>query len=384
MKISVRRASVRVMLALTPLLFSGCGGSGGSGDHVNSTDSYVQTNLVATSAAYSPQIVEPGLVDAWGLTLRPAGAGGHWWVAANKTGNSYEYVGDVNGVPLHQDSLKTVSIPDHDGGQGTPSGVVFNVSGPGFVIDQQSASGPLHGPAKFLFATDTGLVTAWTERANADGTTTRPADSVTVYDQSAQGASYFGLALSPTFDRLYLADFGANPGIVVLNDQFQNVSSGKFVNPFPGFSPWNAQTVGTSVFVAYAKQQEPGTELHGIALGRLAEFDVSGNLIAAWDDRSLLNAPWGIVQAPASGFGLYSGKLLVANFGNGTITVFDPATRKAIDYLRGGDGKPIVVDGIWALDFGNGTSLGEANALYFTAGPHSETQGLFGKIKAAP
>lgn len=379
-KIQFYRSAI---FGLLPLLFSGCGGSGGSGNHVNNADSYVQTNLVATSATYNPQIVEPGLVDAWGLTLRPAGSGGHWWVVANKTGKSYEYMGDVNGVPLHQDTLKTVTVPDHDGGQGTPSGVVYNVSGPGFVIDQQSSDGPLHGPAKFLFATDTGLVTAWTERANADGTTTRPPDSVVVYDQSQQGAAYFGMAISPTFDRVYIADFGVHPSIVVLNDQFQNISSGKFVNPFPGFSPWNVQTIGTSIFVAYAKQQVPGTELHGIALGKLAEFDVSGNLIAIWDDRSLLNAPWGIVKAPDAGFGLYSGKLLVANFGNGTVTVFDPTTRKAIDYLRGSDGKPIVIDGIWALNFGNGVSLGEANALYFTAGPKGETEGIFGKLKAA-
>ena len=63
-----------------------------------------------------------------------------------------------------------------------------------------------------------------------------------------------------------------------------------------------------------------------------------GNLVATWDDRALLNAPWGIVKAPDTGFGLYSGKLLVSNFGNGTITVFDPATRKAIDYLRTASG----------------------------------------------
>ena len=377
------KTHARWLLLLPPLFFAGCGGSGGSGNHVNSADHYEQTNLVATSDSYKPQIVEPGLVDAWGLSLRPGGAGGHWWVVANKTGTSYEYVGDVNGVALHQDSLKTVTVPASGGGLGTPTGTVFNVSGPGFVIDQQSSGGPLHSPAKFIFATDTGVVSAWTERANADGTTTHPPDSVIVYDQSTQGASYFGIAISPTFDRLYLADFGVNPGIVVLNDKFQNVSSGGFVNPYPGFAPFNVQTVGTSIFVTYAKQETPGAELHGIALGKIAEFDVSGKLIATWDDRSLLNAPWGVVKAPDTGFGLYSGKLLVANFGNGTITVFDPATRKAIDYLRGGDGKPMVNDGIWALDFGNGVSLGEANALYFTAGPNGETEGLFGKIKAA-
>ena len=115
---------------------------------------------------------------------------------------------------------------------------------------------------------------------------------------------------------------------------------------------------------------------------KLAEFDLNGNLIATWDDQNLLNAPWGIVKAPDTGFGLYSGKLLVSNFGNGVITVFDPSARKAIDYLRGSGEDPIVIDGIWDLKFGNGVAQGESNALYFTAGPNGETDGLFGKIKA--
>ena len=90
------------------LWLSGCGG-GGSGETVSVANSYKQTNLVANSAKYAPQIVEPELVDAWGLAIRPAGAGGHFWVTG--MGNSFEYLGDVGGKPLVTDSLKKLHCP---------------------------------------------------------------------------------------------------------------------------------------------------------------------------------------------------------------------------------------------------------------------------------
>src|SRR5262249_40628716 len=45
-------------------------------------------------------------------------------------------------------------------------------------------------------------------------------------------------------------------------------------------------------------------------------------------------------------------------------------------------GKQIRIDGLWALAFGNGTTAGDKNALYFTAGPEEESHGLFGSLRA--
>ena len=42
------------------------------------------------------------------------------------------------------------------------------------------------------------------------------------------------------------------------------------------------------------------------------------------------------------------------------------------------------IDGLWGLAFGNGNTAGDANTLYFAAGPDHETHGLFGKITANP
>jgi uncharacterized protein (TIGR03118 family) len=374
----MKRSVLRLFtpMAALAVMLAGCGGGG---NHVADANRYRVTNLVANTVVYHPQIINPNLWNAWGIGQGPGGTGAHWWVSTNGSGKSIEYVGDVNGSPFTQDSFSSIDIPGTGGDHGAPTGMVAN-PGSGFVITQAHPNGTINAPAKFLWASDQGIVTAWTERVNPDGSHDRPSEAVTVWDQSGAGAAYFGIAMSPSGDRIYLADFGANPGIVVLDSQFHNISAGRFSLPFPGYEPFNVQTIGNSVFVAYVKPEDVAEELHGIGLGRLAEFDTNGNLIAAWDDRSLLNAPWGIVKAPA-GFGIYSGKLLVGNFGSGAITVFDPSTRKAVDYLRGTDGNPIQIDGLWALVVGNGVDLGDANTVYFSAGPNDEQDGIFGKIR---
>ena len=76
--------------------------------------------------------------------------------------------------------------------------------------------------------------------------------------------------------------------------------------------------------------------------------------------------------------------MIVGNFGDGTLVAFHPRYRVALDYVRDASGKKVVIDGLWGLQFGNGASLGEANHMYFAAGPEKETQGLFGKLQANP
>lgn len=346
------------------------------------TAGYVQTNLVANWEGYHPQIVEPDLTNAWGISLRPAGKGGHFWVTANASGKSLEYVGDVAGEELTTDDLKVVDIPGLPGEKsGTPTGTVFNDGGKGFVIKQAIDGADYTAPAKFLFATDTGLVTAWTEKETGEGEFARPTDSVVVHDASKQGASYLGMGISPEMDRLYLADFGAKPGLVVLDEKFQVVKDAGFVSPFPAeYKPFNVQTLGESVFVLYAEWGEAGEEEPAPGEGKVAEFSSDGKLVTKWDGGRYLNAPWGIAKAPEKGFGKYAGDLLVGNFGDGTIAVLDSETHKAVDFLRRPDGHRVEIDGLWGLAFGNGASLGEADQLYFAAGPGPEADGIFGKL----
>ena len=71
---------------------------------------YTQTVLVANKKEYNPQIVDERMRDAWGIALRPPGAGGHLWISNAGTGTSSEFIGDVPGEALHQDGLKIVEL----------------------------------------------------------------------------------------------------------------------------------------------------------------------------------------------------------------------------------------------------------------------------------
>jgi hypothetical protein len=44
------------------------------------------------------------------------------------------------------------------------------------------------------------------------------------------------------------------------------------------------------------------------------------------------------------------------------------------------NGAPIVIDGLWGIDFGNGAAAGPTTSLFFAAGPDNENHGLFGVI----
>jgi Ca2+-binding RTX toxin-like protein len=79
----------------------------------------------------------------------------------------------------------------------------------------------------------------------------------------------------------------------------------------------------------------------------------------------------------------FSGDLLVGDFGDGRINAYDPTSGAFIGTLSDSD-KPIEIDGLWGLTFGNDSTAGDANTLYYAGGPDDETHGLFGKITANP
>ncbi|MFM9889870.1 MAG: TIGR03118 family protein [Rickettsiales bacterium] len=387
-------------------------------DSASIVNSYAQTNFVANKTKYRPTLgVEKKFINGWGISIRPKGAGGHFWVTAKDV--SYEYVGDVAASDkmqlrtLHQDELKTVALPV-GGDDKFATGTVFSGSTDQFIITQQvKGVPPITAPAKFIFASDGGIISAWTERKKPDGTFDRAGEALSVIDESAEGAQFFGLAISHDFTQLYAADFGATPQIRSYDGDFRPARV-TFDTPFDTnkngrvdageYAPFNIQALTTPegknhLFVTYAKTQpcpkaeikkgsckagelfvgEEDTSKPG--LGRLAEFTQDGALVAVWNDGGKLSAPWGVAFAPAN-FGALSNQLLVSNFGDGTIAAFNPETRQFVDVMRGKNGKPVAIDKIWGILFGNGESLGDANALYFAAGPRDETDGIFGSLRA--
>ncbi len=381
-------------------------------------NAYVFHPFVANKKQYKPDTVEKNFINAWGIADRPAGAGGHFWVTAKDV--SYEYVGDVHDSKdkglqkLHLDKLKYVKLPV-GGDDKFATGVVFLDSKDNFVVTQKvEGAEDLHAPAKFVFSSDGGMISAWTERKKEDGTFDRPDNALLVVDNSAKGEQYFGITASSNYDRLYAANFGVKPGIDVFDGEFKPLDV-KFDQPFDTnkngmvdageYAPFNVQLIkvpggDAHVFVAYAKTQkcpkkeaakgeckkgelfagEEDTSKTG--QGRVAEFSEDGKLIAVWEDGGHLSAPWGMTFAPDN-FGALSGKLLVGNFGDGTIAAFDATTHKFVDVVRDAQGKTLKLEKVWGLMFGNGESLGDSNALYVASGPHDEKNGLFGSIRMA-
>jgi uncharacterized protein (TIGR03118 family) len=112
-------------------------------------------------------------------------------------------------------------------------------------------------------------------------------------------------------------------------------------------------------------------------------FDTEGHFERRLVTRGELNSPWGLAIAPPS-FGSVAGTLLVGNFGDGTVHVYDIHSSDGYGGERvvkkgalGVHGRPLVIDGLWAL------AVGPDRRLYFSAGPDGESHGLFGRIDAS-
>jgi len=225
------RGMTCLVVCLTVAACSGTGTTTTASPAPSPDNHYRQVNLAANSEAYKAHFTIPDMVNAWGIAIRPKGAGGHFWVAAGNA--SYQFFGDVTVSSdskmreLHQDPLKTVTIPGTDTSTeetsiGKATGVVFNgadINSDKFVVTNQPAQVDgrtvmLGGSARFIFATDSGRITAWGERG-PDGKVVRvDGPSQEVFNGEPQGMRFFGIALKPgSFDALWAADFGADPQI---------------------------------------------------------------------------------------------------------------------------------------------------------------------------
>ncbi len=327
---------------------------------------YVKTNLVSDQGG-AALITDPALVNSWGVTLSGASP---FWVANNGTSTSTVYSGDVAGSPFVKSALQ-VAVPG-----GAPTGTVANGTA-GFVI----SSGTGSGPARFLWASENSNIVGWNPNVPAAGSTTG------VIAATHPGSKYKGLAIgnNGTSDFLYAADF-VNNKIDVYSNTFALTSlTGSFTDPTlpAGYGPFNVQNIGGTLYVAYA-QIDPisGDEVPGAGLGYVSKFDTNGTFLSRLISNGTLNAPWGLVIAPAS-FGAFGNALLVGNFGDGTINAFNAASGAFLGTLSDPLGSPIVIDGLWALVFGNGVGGGDTSSLYFASGPNGEADGLFGKLTVA-
>ena len=347
-----------VTLGITAFL-AACGGSSNN----SSMDTHFKSTILVSDGAVAAAHVDPNLKNGWGIVFNPKGV---VWVANNGTQTSTLY--DGNGVPQ---SL-IVTIPAVASGPANPTGIVFNGS-TDFVV----SSGGKSGTGLFIFAGEGGTLSAWSPGV-------LPTTAVTVFDGSSANAVYKGLALaaSSSGNRLYAADFH-NARVDVFDKTFTKLSlPGAFQDTSlpAGFAPFGIQAIGTKIYVAYAKQDATlHDEVDGPGLGAVDVFDTDGNLLQRLAQGGPLNAPWGMTQAPAN-FGSLSNDILIGNFGDGTISAFDPTSGKFMGKLLQADGSNFVQQGLWGIAFGNGVDSQPVNPLFFAAGPNHEADGVYGRI----
>ena len=332
--------------------------------------SFTQTNLVSNLGGVALH-TDPNLRNPWGLVHGPTTP---WWVSDNGAGVSTLYQGNGTAVPL----VVTVPPGKADPSEtGTPTGVVFNNAGNGFVVTANGKS----ASSVFIFASEDGTIAVWSPTVDRN-------NAVTEADQSLNGAVYKGLAFGfeGTEPRLYATNFHAGT-VDVYDSSFQPV-----VHPTafldrsipPGYAPFGIQAIGSEIYVTYAKQDaDRHDDVAGPGNGFVDVFDTSGNLLRRNLRQGALNSPWGVALAPPD-FGPFGGALLVGNFGDGLIHAYDPLTGRLLGTLQDASGAAIRIDGLWGLGFGNGAAAGPTSTLFFTAGLNGEQDGLFGSIVANP
>jgi uncharacterized protein (TIGR03118 family) len=302
---------------------------------------------------------DTNLVNPWGLIATPAGP---WWISDNGTGLSTLY--DGTGKP----EALVVTVPSGTSGPGSPDGIIYNNTS-AFKINGNT---PL-----FIYSTEDGTISGWSSGTSA---------VIAVNNSGSGNAVYKGLALGSAngANYLYVANF-RNGTVDVFDTNYTPFSfgAGTFVDPDvpPGFAPFNVVNIGNNTLVVtYAKQDAAKhDDVPGPGNGYVTLFNMSGTLMSRLPHTPYLNSPWAVVVAPASGFGGFSGDTLVGQFGSGAIAAYTPAGN-FVGLLFNPAALQLQIDGLWGLNFGNGTQSGPKTTLYFTAGPYGENHGILGSM----
>src|SRR5437660_2289590 len=364
---------------------------------------YNQTNLVSNTSGVAP-VTDPQLINPWGISR---GSGSPWWISDKATGLSTLY----NGAGAKQSLVVTIPQADPNNKNtptGIPTGTIANSSQTDFLL----APGK---PAAFLFSTIDGTIAGWNPTvAVAQGAAPPSTLAVTVV-KTSDGSSYTGLTSAFIDGKRYLYAANFTKGRVdVYDNAFQpvNLSKGRVdqnssdhdnssENSFvdeklpKSYVPFNVQAIGNDIVVTYVLHEEGSRfETDGPGLGLVDIYSSTGDLLVRLEHGDWLNAPWGVALAPLD-FGRFSHDLLIGQFdgggdtqSSGFLAAYDLATGKFDGLLQDANGKPLAINGIWALSPGNvspansDAAAAPAAQVYFTAGPNHGSGGLFGYLAA--
>lgn len=329
---------------------------------------YLRTDLTSDQPGVAAN-TSPHLVNGWGLVQLGTSP---FWISDNGTGLSTLYNGLGQLFPAPQNPL-VVEIPPAPGStQGSPTGVVGNIT-LGTSNEFKVSNGQASAPAVFIFATLDGLIVGWNPNIGAANATV-PANFTI-----KPGAIYTGLAIATdaksgqTF--LYAADGGANRQIDMYNSSYTRVQSFGDREIPSNYTPYGIQAVNDQIWVTY-------TPLNKAQGGVVDIFNTDGTLAKHDAVHGPLHSPWGIALAPQD-FGPMSNAILISNnTSRGRVNPFDSNSGEFLGPLRDASGNAIEIDNVWAIQFGHDGGPGGTshNSLFFTAGPDGYAHGLFGVI----
>ena len=328
-------------------------------DHDGHHAAFQQVNLVADLPGVAAT-TDPDLVNPWGLSRGPNTP---VWVSDNGSDVTTVYRTDVAGSPVTK--ALSVAIPG-----GAPTGQVFN--------DTTSFVVPGTGqPARFIFIGEDGDLSAW------NGASVRHQPSGTSTARSTRASrSCTPLRAGPARRQLpRQPDRHVRRVVRARSDGTVDVP-----RPVP------AQGLRA---VQRRRDQRPGLrDVREAGRGRRRRrrrpghgfvdvYSDAGRFVQRFATRGALDSPWGLAVAPA----IVRQPSPVTCWSATSVTVAStPSTCRAGSprgTLRGTDGRPLTIDGLWGLMVGDAVA-GGADSVWFSAGPDDEAHGLLGLLKAAP
>lgn len=343
-----------------------------------------QTNLFADTSRGAPN-GDPNLLNPWGLAFTPTGTA---WIADNHAGVLTVYKANlatplplVVQVPLTDENGDALYPALDSGMLSSPSGQIFNASA---AVPDAGTTGDFKGDF-FIVASEDGTISGWNPSL-PDMT-----KAALRADKSVANAVFKGLAILPSRPPVLVAADFHNGAIDTFDANYTPIApvTGKWKDTSvpAGYAPFNIVVSGTTVFVAYAKQDAIMMDhVAGVGNGAISVFDFTGTLVKSLVPQSstgVLNSPWGMAFVGTSGWGSFAaGTLLVGNLGDGAIHAYNPATGSVIGTVVDSRGADLHLNGLWSLIWGpNAPDAGaNPNQLFFTAGPNGENDGLFGYL----
>jgi uncharacterized protein (TIGR03118 family) len=350
------RASGTVALAIGLLLPLAATPVAAGVHHATATThrAYQQTTLVTNLPTSAPAVQDANLKNPWGIAFGVGANATPLWVSNEGTATSTLYSGATDTTPAITKIPLTVTTPP------SPTGIVVNNNTSAFKLPDGRSS-------KFIFDTLSGQIAGWAAPPPPTSTTTMV---------TKPGAVFTGLAIAetPRGPRLYAAD--AAKGVVrVYNGKFKQVNTFRDPRAPKNLVPYNVATIGKRIFVSYAPAQGKSPKIDGL----VDVFKFGGHMTRRLITSTRLHDPWGMVVAPAN-WGKFGGDLLVGNVDGGAIHAYGRHSGALRGTVRTVGGKAIKNNGLWGMQFGNGTAIGTTRTLIIAAGINNYADGIIAGI----